>query len=46
MNELLLLFYKSDNKSIQYKQERRLKEADRDDVNLDLFFPVQDEFVI
>lgn len=27
-------------KSIQYKQERRVKEADRVDLNLDLFFPV------
>lgn len=46
MNELLLLIYKSDKKCIQYKQERRVKEADRDGLNLDLFLPVQNEFVI
>lgn len=34
MNELLLLFYKSDKKSIQYKQERRVTEADRDELIL------------
>lgn len=40
MDELLLLFYKSDKKLIQYKQERRVKEVDGDDLNLDLFLPV------